>query len=245
MDETIDTMDRQEQAYAGKQDRRNFFRLAGLGGAAVALAACGVDPTRATQVAQTAATGATGGAATVVGSVTLDFKDDVGVLNYAYALEQLEGAFYAQVLAAPQFASIFSAAEQRVLTDLRDHEAIHSAFLKAALAGGAIPSLTPNFASIDFTSRTAVLNAAVAFEDTGVSAYNGAGQYLRNAAYLGLAGKIVSVEARHASAIHDLLSPRSASFAPNVLDMGATPQTVIGIAQQYIVERIIVTNVPA
>ena len=241
MDETIDRMAQQEHAYAGGQHRRDFLRLAGFGGAAIALAACGADPSRITQA--TSAVGAAGTTTAAAGTtITLDFKSDVGVLNYAYALEQLEAAFYAQVLANPQFGSIFSAAEQRVLTDLRDHEAIHRAFLKAALAGNAIPNLTPNFGSIDFTSRTSVLNAAVAFEDTGVSAYNGAGHYIRNAAYLGIAGKIVSVEARHASAVHDLLSPRGASFAPNVTDMGASPQTVLGIAGKYIVETITVTN---
>lgn len=243
MDETIDTMGRQEQAHAGGHDRRNFLRFAGLGGAAVALAACGVDPTRVTQASASAPVAATPTAAGTI--ITLDFSSDLGVLNYAYALEQLEAAFYAQVLASTQFSSIFSAAEQRVLTDLRDHEAIHRAFFKAALAGAAIPSLTANFSSIDFTSRTSVLNAAVAFEDTGVSAYNGAGQYIQNAAYLGLAGKIVSVEARHASAIRDILSPRTDAFAPNPFDAPNTPQNVIKIAQAYIVETLTVTNVPA
>ena len=78
-----------------------------------------------------------------------------------------------------------------------------------------------------------------------MSAYNGAGQYIRNATYLGLAGKIVSVEARHASAIRDILAPRTDAFAPNPFDMGNTPQNVIAIAQKYIVETITVTNVPA
>jgi hypothetical protein len=37
-----------------------------------------------------------------------------------------------------------------------------------------------------------------------VSAYNGAGKYLTSAANLLVAGKIVSVEARHAAAIRDI-----------------------------------------
>jgi hypothetical protein len=42
------------------------------------------------------------------------------------------------------------------------------------------------------------------FEDLGVAAYNGAGKYLTSADYLTVAGKIVSVEARHAAAIRDM-----------------------------------------
>lgn len=245
MDETIDRIDKMEHAHVGGQHRRDFLRFAGLGGAAVALAACGMDPSRITQAGQAAAAAPAVGTAAAGTTITLDFSSDLGVLNYAYALEQLEAAFYAKVLAAAEFGSIFSTAEQRVLTDLRDHEAIHAAFFKAALASAAIPSLTANFGSINFGNRMSVLNAAVAFEDTGVSAYNGAAQYIRNATYLMLAGKIVSVEARHASAIRDLLAPRTDSFAPNPFDAPNTPQNVIAIAQPYIAETITVTNVPA
>ena len=45
---------------------------------------------------------------------------DVGVLNYAYALEQLEAAFYTQVVSSPY--SGISDAELGVLTEIRDHE---------------------------------------------------------------------------------------------------------------------------
>ena len=55
------------------------------------------------------------------------------------------------------------------------------------------------------------------FEDLGVSAYNGAGQLLTVAANLLTAGKIVSVEARHAAAIRDLLVPNSFA-ASDVVD---------------------------
>ncbi len=223
---------------AARVQRRDFMRIAGLGGAAIALAACGVDPTRATEAA--APTPSVGAAVTA--AITLDFSNDYGVLNYAFALEQLEAAFYAQVVSNSAFTTAFSASEQRVLTDLRDHEAIHRAFFAAALGGRAIPNLTPRFGSIDFTSRTSVLQTAAAFEDLGVSAYNGAGGYIKDATYLTLAGKIVSVEARHASAIHDLISPRSGSFAPNVFDTGNTPQTVINAAGQYVLETITVIN---
>ncbi|GJG85327.1 hypothetical protein tb265_05080 [Gemmatimonadetes bacterium T265] len=220
-------------------DRRDFLRAAGLGSAALVLAACGAERATAPGVFNTAAAAASG-AASSAPAVTLDFSSDIGVLNYAYALEQLEAAFYARVLSAP-YAGI-TTQEMRVLSDLRDHEAIHRAFLKKALGTAAIVDLTANFTSIDFTTRMGVLGAAQAFEDLGVHAYNGAGHYIKSASYLTIAGKIVSVEARHASAIRDLLSPKSGSFAPDVFDAGFPPSQVLASAGKYVVNTINVVN---
>ena len=66
-------------------------------------------------------------------------EGDVGILNYAYALEQLEAAFYTQVIDTPYEG--ITAEETSLLTDIRDHEVEHRDFLKKALADGAIPAL--------------------------------------------------------------------------------------------------------
>ena len=58
-----------------------------------------------------------------------------------------------------------------------------------------------------------MLGTARAFEDLGVSAYNGAGRFIKSADYLLIAGKVVSVEARHAAVIRALLAPGTDSFA--------------------------------
>ena len=100
-------------------------------------------------------------------------EGDVGVLNYAYALEQLEAAFYTQVIDTPY--SGITEDETSWLTDIRDHEIAHRDFLKDALADGAIPDLEVDFSAVDFSSRDSVLNTAKTFEDLGVAAYNGAG----------------------------------------------------------------------
>ena len=142
------------------------------------------------------------------GSIDLS-SGDKGILNYAYALEQLEAAFYIQVITT-QYSGATSD-EISLLTDIRDHEIAHREFFKAALSTSAIPGLEVNFTAIDFSSRDSVLGTAKAFEDLGVSAYNGAGQLRTNPDYLVVAGKIVSVEERHAAYIRDVLS--SGSFA--------------------------------
>jgi hypothetical protein len=178
---------------------------------------------------------------------------DTGVLNYAYALEQLEAAFYTQVVAS--FYSGASADEQTLLTDIKNHEVIHRDFLKAALGTAAIADLTVDFTSINFADRASVLGAAKTFEDLGVSAYNGAGQLLTSADYLLIAGKIVSVEARHAAAIRDLLVPKSnavGSFAgDDTVDATTgleiperTPTVVLTAADTYVVTTINASGLP-
>lgn len=175
-------------------------------------------------------------------------KGDTGILNYAYALEQLEAAFYTQVIAT-QFSRITSA-ERAILTDIRDHEIAHREFFKVALGKKAIPGLQVNFTSIDFNSRESVLGTAKTFEDLGVSAYNGAGQLLKNPDYLLLAGKIVSVEARHAATIRDLLQPMSSYFSGddvvdgNGLDKARMPSEVLAAAGPFIRTKVTAKHLP-
>lgn len=173
---------------------------------------------------------------------------DTGILNYAYALEQLEAAFYIKVASA--FYTGISNDEKALLTDIRDHEVAHREFFKAALKGDAIQALEVDFSSIDFTSRDSVLATAKAFEDLGVAAYNGAGALITNPVYLTLAGKIVSVEARHAALIRDRIS--NGSFVgsdvvdmTNGLEISKTPSMVLGIAGKYIKTKINASNLPS
>ncbi|MFT3827854.1 MAG: ferritin-like domain-containing protein [Chitinophagaceae bacterium] len=200
--------------------RRKFLSYVGIGAsAATVIAACNKDDDNAAPA----------------GSVDLG-SGDTGILNYAYALEQLEAAFYTQVVLTPY--SGISAAELSLLTDIRDHEVAHREFFKAALSTSAIISLEVNFSAITFSSRDSVLATAKAFEDLGVSAYNGAGQLITDPNYLLLAGKIVSVEARHAALIRDLIS--NGTFADstvintNGLDVASKPADVLAAAKPYL-----------
>lgn len=171
---------------------------------------------------------------------------DTGILNYAFALEQLEAAFYTQVAATPY--SGITSAENALLTDIRDHEVAHREFFKKALGSSAIDALEVDFSSINFSSRDSVLSTAKAFEDLGVSAYNGAGKLIVTPDYLVLAGKIVSVEARHAAYIRDLIS--NGSFADssvidaNGLDKSMSPAEVLAIAGKYVKTKINASNLP-
>lgn len=185
----------------------------------------------------------------VSGGVSLG-SGDVGILNYAYALEQLEAAFYAQVMMGSYFANA-SAEEKTIMGDLEKHERAHREFFKAALGANAIADLEVDFSSIDFSSRNSVLGAAKTFEDLGVAAYNGAGQFLESGDLLLIAGKIVSVEARHAAAIRDLINPNSADFAgddiidANGLERTLNFQEVLTAASAYVKTEIDFSQLPS
>lgn len=225
--------------------RRDFLRWTGVGAAAVLVAACDDTEVRTITEVTPPDTVVVNPPPPTFAAVSLNFANNFGVLNYAYALEQLEAAFYTAVVASPTFAATFTVPEQRLLTDLRDHEVVHREFLRTALGANAIPMLTFNLSAVNLGSRLSVLNAARDFEDLGVAAYNGAGRFLTSADLLTIAGKIVSVEARHASAIRDLLQPRSGNFAPQAFDPALSPAQVLGVAAPFIRNQITLTNVPA
>ncbi len=216
--------------------RRRFFGYAGaLAGAGVLAGMSSCNPDNDLNVTP-ASTGIDLG------------SGDTGMLNYAYVLEQIEAAFYIQVLATPY--SGMTAAEAALFMDIRDHEITHRELFKAALGSKAIPTLTPGFSSISFTSRDSVLAAARAFEDLGVAAYNGAGIHFTSAANLTLAGKIGSVEARHAAVIRELILKNSFAdtTAVNIvsrIDEAKTPQQVLAIAGEYIQETLNAGNLPS
>ncbi|MEO7083174.1 MAG: ferritin-like domain-containing protein [Gemmatimonadaceae bacterium] len=207
--------------------RRDFLKAMGVGGTIVLLpgifAACNDSKINGVPNPGTGTT------------YTLDLSNDIGILNYAYALEQLEAAYYTAAIASPGFAAL-SASEQEVFSDLQKHEVIHREFFKTVLGTAAIPTLAFNTTTVGTltASRTVLLSTAQLLEDTGVSAYNGAGKYLTSAAYLLIAGKIVSVEARHAAAIRDIRDGANGKlFAgddvvnASGLDVKAEPSAVI------------------
>ena len=161
----------------------------------------------------------------------------------------LEAAFYTQVIATP-YAGMTDT-EKSLLTDIRDHEIAHREFFKAALGTKGIKdgALQVNFSAINFNDRTSVLTTAQTFEDLGVSAYNGAGPLIVSADYLLVAGKIVSVEARHAAFIRDMVSYGSFASAPAVdaasgLDGSNTTDFVLKNAQPFLKTKVTANNLP-
>lgn len=218
--------EQQKGFLSSKVHRRSFLQYAGMSAAGIALVAAGCKKDK------------------MIEGVYLG-SGDIGILNYAYALEQLEAAFYIQVVAT--FYTGATDDEKTFLTDIRDHEIAHREFFKNALGGMAIPDLEVDFSSIDFTSRKSVLETAMVFEDLGVTAYDGAGYLLKSADYLLLAGKIVSVEARHAALIRELLSTNTflgAEVDSDSVNIARSPAEVLAMAGKYIKTKINAGDLP-
>jgi len=224
-----------EQASAAsyQPSRRNFLaKLTGAAAITAVAAACNKEAnfSNGTNLLSTNASRMSEGKAILMG------EGDILVLNYAYLLEQLEAKFYTMV--AANFFSGISAYNRARFTQIRDHEIAHREFFKTALGDMAIPEIEFNFSMIDFSSHASVVTYAKTFEDTGVAAYNGAGKFIKNPDYLLAAGKIVSVEARHASFLRSLDAPDS--FAnrevvdKNGLDLAKSPRQIVKIVLPFI-----------
>lgn len=125
-------------------------------------------------------------------------RQDIEVLNFALAYEELQAAFYAQASHALQLHGDWLEFAQVV----GGHERAHVAFLRRTLGAAAKPApqlrLNPAPTSVADFQRV-----AIALEDTGVALYNGQAGNL-TAASLAVVAEIVSVEARHASWARDL-----------------------------------------
>jgi pyruvate/2-oxoglutarate dehydrogenase complex dihydrolipoamide acyltransferase (E2) component len=134
---------------------------------------------------------------------------DIEILNFALVLEHIQSRFYADANARGSLRG-----------ELRDYarivgaqEAAHLAFLKSALG----PSARP-LPRVDFGAKTSdpktFAEAAVELEDLTRSA-------------LAAAAKIVSVEARHAAWIRDIVGQTPAPKAAEVAQSGTEARAAL------------------
>jgi rubrerythrin len=131
-----------------------------------------------------------------------EMTSDLDVLNYALTLEHLEYAFYRDGIGLFSFSN--DSRGQSIDTNfaaIRDHEGAHVETLASVIAdlgGTPVEEATYDFGDA-YTDPMAFMMTAAALENTGVSAYDGAGQFITDPELLTAAGSIVAVEARHAS----------------------------------------------
>ena len=131
-----------------------------------------------------------------------EMTSDLDVLNYALTLEHLEYAFYRDGIGLFSFGN--DSRGQSIDTNfaaIRDHEGAHVETLASVIAdlgGTPVEEATYDFGDA-YADPMAFMMTAAALENTGVSAYDGAGQFITDPELLTAAGSIVAVEARHAS----------------------------------------------
>jgi len=152
---------------------------------------------------------------------------DVDILNFALTLEYLEAAFYDE-------AKSRVSANQEIMSTIDlvgKDEAEHVAGLTAAIKQlGGTPVQAPKV-KFPYSNTDQFLKLAITFEDTGVSAYNGAGPMLKSKKLLATAGSIVQVEARHAGAIR-LLAGESPS--PDAFDPSLNQDEVLAAVKPFV-----------
>jgi hypothetical protein len=131
-----------------------------------------------------------------------ELTSDIDVLNYALTLEHLEYSFYRDGIGLFSFGQ--DSRGQSIDTNfaaIRDHEGAHVETLASVIAdlgGTPVEEATYDFGDA-YADPMAFMMTAAALENTGVSAYDGAGQFITDPELLTAAGSIVAVEARHAS----------------------------------------------
>jgi rubrerythrin len=137
---------------------------------------------------------------------------DVEILNFALTLEYLEAKFYEEAKSRAKPSGELKALVDLLAKDEQQHvEALAGTIKKL----GGKPVAEPKF-DFPYSGTAGFLKLAQTFEDTGVSAYNGAAPMIKSKEVLTAAGSIVQVEARHAAAIRlqNKTEPAPQAFDP-------------------------------
>jgi hypothetical protein len=197
--------------------RRGLFKGTAMAGAGAALL---------TVFGGTLRAGAAGAAA----PAPLD--SDLDILNYALTLEYLEAAAYKAI----NDAGVLSGRAATYFKAFGQHEQDHVNALLATipkLGGTPVAMPTFNFSSVP-TTATEIVKFFQQVESVGVSAYLGAAPSIANFDVLEAALSIHAVEAEHASALADLVSPGTDLFAPAAFETPRTPDQVLAIVAPFL-----------
>jgi rubrerythrin len=152
---------------------------------------------------------------------------DVDILNFALTLEYLESTFYEEAKSKVKASGELKKLISLLASDEKQHvEALTGTIKKL----GGKPVAEPKF-DFEYSGTSGFLKLAETFENTGVSAYNGAGAAIKSKEVLAAAGSIVQVEARHAAAI---ALQNGQEPAPSAFDSPLTEKQVLKAVEPFI-----------
>lgn len=182
-----------EELRADPSSRKRFLRALGGGAAAAAfaatLAACGSKKPAGNQF---------GGAG--VGTAQYG-QGDVGIVNFALALEYIEADFYEQAVASGKLKGRALKLAKRFGAEERNHVVTLAGTVKGL---GGTPTPKPKTSFTLDTPQT-VLSTMYQLEQLGANAYLGQVDRIQSKQVLAAALAIHTVEARHAAVIATML----------------------------------------
>jgi hypothetical protein len=161
-------------------------------------------------------------------ALAMSESGDVGILNFALTLEYLESTFYEEAKTRAKTSGELKSLLNLIASDEQQHVEALTATVKKL---GGKPVAEPKF-DFEYNDTAGFLKLAQVFEDTGVSAYNGAGPSIKSKEVLAAAGGIVQVEARHAAAIR---LQNSEEPAPVAFDPPLDEKQVLKAVEPFIV----------
>ncbi|OSC99381.1 hypothetical protein PYCCODRAFT_1427221 [Trametes coccinea BRFM310] len=172
-------------------------------------------------------------ASAVLAAPTPAALTDTDVLQFALALENLENAFYSQVLSqydAQDFADAGLPDWVRGrLAQIGEHEAAHVKFLQGALGSAAGKPCEYNF---PYDSPASAVDMSLALESVGDAAYLGAAQLVSDKGVLTDAASVLSVEARHSAWLSSAVQKNQPWNGP--FDAPLTPSGAFSLASLFI-----------
>lgn len=165
-------------------------------------------------------------------AIQTTFADDVEVLNYALTLEHLEAAFYGLAADYDLGTDPYGNSISEYVAVILEHEVAHVDTLTSVISElGGEPVAAGEY-DFGVTDAGTFLATAAVLEGVGVSAYDGAGQFIQNGDLLTAAGSIVAVEARHAAYLNVV---NGESPFPAAFETPLTPDEVLEAAGPFIV----------
>ncbi len=154
---------------------------------------------------------------------------DIDILNYALTLEYLEAAFYEGAAKTPGLSKEVAGYVKTFGEEEQEHVDALTVTIKD-LGGTPVEAPKVDFGDA-FTSVDKLIPLAITFEDTGVSAYNGAAPEIESKELLATAGGIAQIEARHAATIRFAAGEDP---APTAFDPSLTMDEVLKAVQPFV-----------
>jgi hypothetical protein len=158
-------------------------------------------------------------------ALAANLPDDFAILNFALTLEHLEDVAYRQAVASGKLTGQNMIYAQQFGAQEHQHVVLITGALQQA--GKTPVAEQAHYIFPAFTDEHAIVDFLRVLEETGVGAYSGAAQFIKDKGILTVAGGIQQVEARHTAILRrqDGMAP-----VPYAFEKALAPDMVLAAA---------------